>query len=317
MNKKYFVVFTILLISIILIGCAETRLETVRNPNLSRIKFKKILVVAPFTDIGLRRQTENAFVSKFTSTEVQSVSSLQILPPIKDYTDSELMGILDRDRVDGILTIALKDYWTSQSYVPRSSSTQGSANLYGNSLSYSSYTQEYGGYYVSKPNVNFEIRLFDRRTGEVAWLVSSTTSGNAFADYRDLANSLAKKVVSELKKENMLVLSSTEIKSLPTTTSQKPTSPEKDIRQSPVAEFNAEPRTGYAPLEVSFDASGSYDPDGYIYSYNRDFKDGHKDFGEFVIHTFESGGSYKVELTVINNKGLDATISKMIIVRAK
>jgi len=183
MKKRFFVVILLMLIAVYLMGCASTEISTVRNPESYNTKFENILVVVPFTDIGLRRQTEGIFVSKFNSSDMKALSSLELMPPVKDYSDQELMNILDKNKVDGILTVALKDYWTSESYVPKSSSTQGSANLYGNSLYYRSYTQQYGGYYVSKPNVSFETRLFDRRSGEVAWLVSSTTSGNAFADY--------------------------------------------------------------------------------------------------------------------------------------
>src|SRR6056297_2849475 len=212
MKKRFFIGIVLMLIAMFLIGCAKTKVSTIRNPESYNTKFENILIVVPFTDIGLRKQTEDIFVSKFNSSDMKAMSSLELMPPIKDYSDQEIMNFLDKNKVDGILTVALKDYWTSESYVPKSSSTQGSANLYGNSLYYRSYTQQYGGYYVSKPNVSFETRLFDRGSGQVAWLVSSTTSGNAFADYRNLASSLAKKVVSELKKEEMLVFSPTEMK---------------------------------------------------------------------------------------------------------
>jgi PKD repeat protein len=319
MKKRFFVVILLMLIAVYLMGCASTKISTVRNPESYNTKFENILVIVPFTDIGLRRQTEEIFVSKFNSSDMKALSSLELMPPIKDYSDQELMNILDKNKVDGILTVALKDYWTSESYVPKSSSTQGSANLYGNSLYYRSYTQQYGGYYVSKPNVSFETRLFDRKSGQVAWLVSSTTSGNAFADYGNLASSLAKKVVSELKEEDMLVLSPMEIKSKEKSgivSPQREITAEKDINQSPVIEFFAEPRTGNAPLEVFFDASGSHDPDGKIDTFQWDFKDGDKGKGEIVRHTFNSNGFYNVELKVTDDKGAESTITIMIIVRS-
>jgi len=317
MKKRFFVVILLMLIAVYLMGCASTKISTVRNPESYNTKFENILVIVPFTDIGLRRQTEEIFVSKFNSSDMKALSSLELMPPIKDYSDQELMNILDKNKVDGILTVALKDYWTSESYVPKSSSTQGSANLYGNSLYYRSYTQQYGGYYVSKPNVSFETRLFDRRSGEVAWLVSSTTSGNAFADYGNLASSLAKKVVSELKKEDMLVFSPTEITATEksgTVSSQREIIEEKDTNKSPVIEFVAEPRTGNAPLEVFFDASASHDPDGKIETYQWDFKDGTKGNGELIQHTFDSNGFYNVELTITDDEGSESTITIMIIV---
>lgn len=317
MKKYFFVMILFMVIAVFLMGCAKTKVSTVRNPELYDAKFENILVVVPFTDIGLRRQTEDIFVSKFYSSDMKAMSSLEIMPPIKEYNDKELMGILDKNKIDGILTIALKDYWTSKSYVPKSSSTQGSANLYGNSLYYKSYTQEYGGYYVSKPNVIFETRLFDRKSGQVAWLVSSTTSGNAFADYGNLANSLAKKVVSELKKEDMLVFSQIKLNTKETgitTSLQREIHPGKDTNQSPIIEFVAEPRTGNAPLEVFFDASGSHDPDGEIVTFQWDFKDGYKGNGKAIQHIFNSNGFYNVELTITDNEGAESTKIIVIIV---
>ena len=68
--------------------------------------------------------------------------------------------------------------------------------------------------------------------------------------------------------------------------------------QSPIASFTATPTSGMVPLEVFFDASGSYDPDGDISSYEWDFKDGTTGTGETVNHTFNSTENYDVELTV-------------------
>jgi len=84
--------------------------------------------------------------------------------------------------------------------------------------------------------------------------------------------------------------------------------------QPPIASFTANPTSGVAPLEVSFNASGSSDPDGNIVSYEWDFEDGDTGSGEIINHTFSSTGSYKVELTVTDNKGATDSTTKSIIV---
>jgi len=315
MKRKYFLVVLFLIFAMFLSGCASTTLSTITNSELSQIKFGKILVVAPFSDIGLRKQTEDAFIAKFNLSGMNAISSIQRIPPVKDYNEQELLKILEQDKIDGILVVGLKDYWTSQSYVPKSSSSRGSASLYGNSLHYQSYTQEYGGYYISKPNVKFEIRLFDSNSGQVAWLATSRTKGNAFADYNTLANSLAKKVVKMLIEENMLELTVTDNKGA-TASSTKTITVTESLNQSPIASFTASFRIGVVPLEISFDASNSYDPDGNIISYAWDFKDGNTGSGETLNHTFSSSGSYKVELTVTDNKGATTSTTKTIIVKS-
>lgn len=66
----------------------------------------------------------------------------------------------------------------------------------------------------------------------------------------------------------------------------------------PVASFTAAPGEGSAPLSVTFDASGSYDPDGSITSYQWSFGDGATGYGMFVSHVYATPGTYTAELTV-------------------
>jgi len=316
MKREYFFVILFLIFAMFLVGCADTTLNTIKNPELSQIKFGKILVVAPFSDIGLRKQTEDAFIAKFNLSGMSAISSIQRIPPVRDYSEQELLNILEQDKIDGILVVGLKDYWTSQSYVPKSSSSQGTASLYGNSLYYRSYIKEYGGYYISKPNVTFEIRLFDSKSSQVAWLTSSLTKGNGFADYNTLANSLAKEVVKRLIEENILELTIVKENKEVTALATKTITVAESRNQSPIASFTTNFRIGAVPLEISFNASSSYDPDGNIISYAWDFKDGNTGSGETLNHTFSSIGSYKVELTVTDNKGATASAIKTIIVKS-
>ncbi|MCF7891059.1 PKD domain-containing protein [Candidatus Bipolaricaulota bacterium] len=71
----------------------------------------------------------------------------------------------------------------------------------------------------------------------------------------------------------------------------------------PTASFTSSPTSGEAPLEISFDASGSSDPDGTIDSYSWDFDDGSTGSGKTTSYTFDNSGNYTVELTVVDNDG--------------
>lgn len=76
------------------------------------------------------------------------------------------------------------------------------------------------------------------------------------------------------------------------------------VGESPIAVFLRTPATGEAPLEVFFDAADSFDPDGFIVSYEWDFGDGAVGSGETTSHTFTTVGSYDVVLTVTDDMGL-------------
>jgi len=83
---------------------------------------------------------------------------------------------------------------------------------------------------------------------------------------------------------------------------------------SPVAAITATPASGEAPLEVTLDASQSYDPDGDEITYKWNFGDGQVAQGETVQHGFGTAGSYTVKLQVTDSKGKSVTATEAITV---
>ena len=70
---------------------------------------------------------------------------------------------------------------------------------------------------------------------------------------------------------------------------------------------------GAAPFTISFDISGSHDPDGNIVSYVFDFGDGSDpvegtDLSQPITHTYDTPGSYFARLTVTDNGGMTAHV---------
>jgi cytochrome c553 len=82
--------------------------------------------------------------------------------------------------------------------------------------------------------------------------------------------------------------------------------------ENPVASFIASSESGLAPLEITFDASGSSDPDGFIQSYTGNFGDNQTGEGASVTHRFEIPGTYKVILTVKDNDNNEKSAEKEI-----
>lgn len=85
----------------------------------------------------------------------------------------------------------------------------------------------------------------------------------------------------------------------------------------PVADVSASPRSGDAPLEVTFDGSGSFDPDGSIVSYSWNFGDGVTSGQPTVAHTFAIVGTYDATLTVTDNLGrTDLALVEIVVTNA-
>ena len=198
--------FLLVPLLIFILNCATTQVSSVRNPQLSKKTFRTLLVFAVYYDIGMRKLIEYTFTNKLKSKGATSYPSIDLIPPVKDYSKEEIRDILEKYKIDGILIIAFKSYWESQVYIPRSTYSSGSGYLYGNYFHYKGYTQEFGGFYVSKPRVKFETRLLDVSTGQFAWVATSITAGNAFAGVKTLVDSLADEVVKKLKSENIIKL---------------------------------------------------------------------------------------------------------------
>lgn len=82
------------------------------------------------------------------------------------------------------------------------------------------------------------------------------------------------------------------------------------VNDPPIADISASTTSGNAPLAVTFDASGSSDPNGDALTYSWDFGDGTTGSGVSVSHTFDSEGDYDVVLTVSDGEySDDATVT--------
>ena len=82
----------------------------------------------------------------------------------------------------------------------------------------------------------------------------------------------------------------------------------------PQPSFVFSPVSPYVGQEVTFDASGSTDPDGTIVSYEWDFGDGTTGTGVTVTHVYTAPGTYTVTLTVTDDRGATATLTRPITV---
>ena len=86
------------------------------------------------------------------------------------------------------------------------------------------------------------------------------------------------------------------------------------FNQPPVARISASAISGYSPLTVEFDAGDSYDPDGYIVSYDWDFGDETTKSGPTPSHTFTTAEThtFTVTLIVTDDAGATGTIAQSI-----
>jgi len=71
--------------------------------------------------------------------------------------------------------------------------------------------------------------------------------------------------------------------------------------QNPKAKIKTSQQQAFIGTQITFDASGSSDPDGVIRSYNWDFGDGSKGSGKILKHSYSTSGNFTVTLEVIDD----------------
>ncbi|RLF33900.1 MAG: hypothetical protein DRN08_05090, partial [Thermoplasmata archaeon] len=81
------------------------------------------------------------------------------------------------------------------------------------------------------------------------------------------------------------------------------------VTDKPIAKFNFTINSNV----TTFNASSSYDPDGYIVNYTWEFGDGSIGYGVIVEHSYAMDGVYTVNLTVLDNQSCENSTSKSIL----
>lgn len=197
---------------VLLAGCAITSMTSVRDPAFQSRAFRRIVVVAPFTDLEKKANAENSFVAALQARGAQAMPAMTVLPPTRDYSNEDINAALQASGANGVLFVTLTDASVFSTYVPGSTTTTGTgygtATSHGGTttgtVNWTATTRQNPGYYINKPRVRFEVRLVDVATGSTAWLGTSLTRGNAFARWDTLMYSLASEAAARLAADGLV-----------------------------------------------------------------------------------------------------------------
>jgi len=83
-------------------------------------------------------------------------------------------------------------------------------------------------------------------------------------------------------------------------------------KKSPIASFTYSPLNPFINDTITFNATASYDPDGFVVKYEWDFGDGVESTGAVVEHSYSLSGNYTVFLRVTDNDSLVNTNVKIL-----
>mgnify|MGYP002640160573 CR=1 FL=1 len=201
---------SMLVLSLILISsCASTKISSFKDPDYEGVHFQRILVAVNSSNLTLRQKLESEIVNEFIDISVYALESYKLFPPTREFSMEDRTALMIEKAIDAYIDVSVGESGVKSVYIPQTSSTtktKGNVNVYGNSVNYKekSTTTYQGGYDVEKPWAEFETRLFDVSNGRVAWIASSFTGGNAYANKNTVANAYCSAVVKKLVGDKLI-----------------------------------------------------------------------------------------------------------------
>ena len=97
---------TIILIMIIMMVCTAFGLAA---PAKSEPLYDKVLIYCNFDDMNYRKQLENKFLKYFKTQKITAAKSLELMPPLKEYTAEDIDKIMKDNGLETLLEIKLLD----------------------------------------------------------------------------------------------------------------------------------------------------------------------------------------------------------------
>jgi hypothetical protein len=207
MSKPITIASTLLAMAgVLLPGCARavTRVTAFKDPEFAERVYQRLLVTAEDVSLDVRNAVEIAVAEELNHAGTEALVGASVLLPTRKYSEEQKAGLLRERAVEGELAIRLTHEAVIEQFVPPSTTIHGHVYRTGRTLTYSSYAHDYGGYYISRPKLQFEARLIDVATGRTAWIASAVTLGTSSSRLRDLARSLAEKLVRTLADDGLV-----------------------------------------------------------------------------------------------------------------
>lgn len=176
-------------------ACASTSVQSLIAPDWDGRQYSRIMVIAPFTDIGLRATAERATTEYNDTTRSVFYPSHQVFFPGRTYADLEFRRALDSLHVDAILFLTPGDVGTAQGYIPQLGSTTR-CTAWTSTLTCS--TSTIGGIPYTTTTAQHTAQLLDRISGRAVWIASLNSAGSDLrAAVADMADSALLALISD------------------------------------------------------------------------------------------------------------------------
>lgn len=157
--------------------------------------YKRVIVYSEWKNLELRKGVESSFVKALADDHIWGGEDIEFFPPIREYSDSEIVKRYGDNGIDAILEISQngKEY----SRVGRSESVRMGRISSGSSMSHNALT-----------GLGVSISLVDAQTGDLIYKAqvsnSTSASSNNTDAFLDMIQAAAKEVADDLVKKKLV-----------------------------------------------------------------------------------------------------------------
>jgi len=174
-------------------GCATTKvLSTWRDPSVSQLSFRKILVIAPSKDPSLRREAEDAIAQRIT--RAQAVPSYTIIPENELGNDQLIRERATAAGFDGVIVSRVVSVDKEATWMP--GMWTGPYYAYGGWGAYDP------GYMRVDTYVRVETNVYSLPDDKLVWASASRTENPG--SVRKLVDDTAAAVAKEMTKQGLI-----------------------------------------------------------------------------------------------------------------
>lgn len=173
-------------------SCTHTSMTAIKDPAARDEPYRRLLVVAAFSDLESRDRVENRFVKQLARVGIDAVPSMRVILPTRQYpTHEDVRRAVEPSGADGILFLHVTEVTT------QSEGAIGVGYFTPSSWIVGSYT-------VQRSRMRSEVRLIDTQAGTTAWIGTAHTDSNKEGTVEGLISSLAGTTADQLREAQLV-----------------------------------------------------------------------------------------------------------------
>lgn len=169
----------------VLTGCITSDVTSYRDPFFNGQAKKRFLIIMETGTPQSIEQMEELAVGNIDDYGLTAVPFTKVVPPVRKYTDEEMVELLQRVKVEAYMRIRMQGTNTAEVHVPSLSYSAGQATAYGNKATGRSATITTGGYSRSEvAGLRYECEVEDAVTLKTIWTCNILINVNAKQNFR-------------------------------------------------------------------------------------------------------------------------------------